>query len=248
MIGRRHCGALALCVAFTTTACDAPAQSIAASARPQTPAGFSISDDFASGSQGGGWHDTQQIRGTVTFAESAFGKEGVMIAEAAPREGRVPKADLIYRFARQRAGTDITVAFSFLVPDGYPANSVHLMDLECASCGRDDNPGIRLYLRHGRLRIDRSKIGHTHAWTNEAAPTIETDRWYRVDLRAVMAADDTGSLVVMLDGAEVLRANGATLLASEDPGFDRLQFGITATSNTTEAKVAFDFINARITR
>ena len=194
------------------------------------------------------WADTQEIDGRLIGVASAYGRTGILLAQAQPRRGRVPKADVIARFPKVGSGARLIVSFEFLIPKGYPANSVHLLDVECADCAEGGNPGIRVYLRHGRLRVDRSKIGIEHAWTNDNALEVTPDTWHRVDLVATMSADDdVGMIAVDMDGARVLDGQGRTLLPERQPGFDRLQFGITATSNSVPAAVMFDNFDAAIT-
>ncbi|WP_156841932.1 hypothetical protein [Novosphingobium aquimarinum] len=212
---------------------------------------ISIEDDFATTCivpcAHAAWADTQQIQGKIITLAKAEGRNGVLMAKAGARRTVVPKAGLIARFARMPSGSRLTASFDLFVPRGYPVNSIHLMDLECASCGVSGNPGVRLYLRHGRLRVDRSKIGIEHAWANDDAPALQQGRWHHINVNAVMSADDAaGSVDVRLDGARVLSGTGRTLLPGRMAGFDRLQFGITATSNDTEVRALFDRFEARV--
>ena len=137
------------------------------------------------------------------------------------------------------------------MPAGTPLNSLHLVDFECAKCGEAGNPGIRLYLRHGRLRIDRSKIGHREAWTNERAPQLHHGRWHRVDLEVKAGFGDGGAVQARLDGVRVLEARGDTIFRSRGghaAGADRIQIGLTASSNTVPALAYFDNIRVTIRR
>ena len=78
---------------------------------------------------------------------------------AGPKGKRVGKAGLIHRFAPIGVGSVIDMSARFYFPKGEKTDSIILMDLECAACGLDTNPGLRLYLRNGHLRVDRSKVG-----------------------------------------------------------------------------------------
>ena len=201
--------------------------------------GFPLSDDFGDGlcigaCAGAVWALTQEIEGQVAV------DQGTLRARAGPRGSVVPKAALIARPGRMADGDTLDISFRMRVPEGVPLNSIHLLDIECAECGVPGNPGIRLYLRDGRLRIDRSKIGVEHAWTNGSAPQLANGRWHHVRVRVHLASDDAGGAQVWLDDAPVLEGRGRTLLAGTGRFADRIQFGITATSNTVGVAAQFD--------
>jgi hypothetical protein len=163
----------------------------------------------------------------------------------------VPKAALIARPAKLAAGERVRIAFSVMVPQGAPLNSIHLADLECATCGEEGNPGIRLYLRHGRLRIDRSKIGVREAWTNDAAPQLRHSRWHRVEMDVTAGFGSGGRARVRLDGRTVLEASGDTIVRpspAQSAGLDRIQIGLTASSNAVPAIAWFDDVVADFSR
>ena len=153
---------LALLV-FAVAACAA------ALAHSQTePQRGSFADDFDRGLCVGNcpdapWAIKQEVRGSVRAAPAPGRPGQVLLARAAPKAGGVAKADVVARLAPLPPGTDITIAFDLRVPATTPLDSLQLVDLECATCGEGGNPGIRLYLRRGRLRVDRSKIGIAHA-------------------------------------------------------------------------------------
>ncbi|WP_375285649.1 hypothetical protein [Sphingomonas sp.] len=199
--------------------------------------GLSISEGFERGIARS-WV-RQEVDGTLDTVP-ATGRDGQALrARAAPRRGRVPKAALIARTAPIVSGQRVRVAFDLFVPAGTPINSLQIVDLECATCGEGGNPGIRLYLRRGRLRIDRSKIGIARAWMNDAAPALSADRWHRIGLDVLLGAQ--GRARVTLDGREVLVGEGATLLPGADH-LDRIQIGITANSNAVPATLLVDNI------
>ncbi|APX89015.1 hypothetical protein BV394_04130 [Brevirhabdus pacifica] len=153
---------------------------------------------------------------------------------------RVGKAALIVPFATLRPGDHLAVRAEVMIPEGAPRNSVHLMDIECKHCGQRGNPGLRLYLRDGRLRIDRKKIGGRHAWAYDRTPRLAPGRWVEIvwSLRLGLEGDPTLSIVT-LDGRTVLRNRGRNLpdLPPDRAGVDRLQIGVTANSNPGEAVV-----------
>lgn len=219
---------------------------------PPADAPVIMVDDFArkcvSPCSGSIWATTQEIQGRVAVAERLAGRNGVLDAHAGPRRSKVPKADLIHRMAPVAAGGRIVISFALFVPQGTPLNSIHLLDLECATCGVSGNPGIRLYFRHGRLRIDRAKIGEEHAWTNEQAKPLQAGRWYTIGVAVGVGSIESGSVVVKVDGDEVLNARGRTLLNQSNAHIDRIQFGITASSNTIPVRVLFDDFSATVFR
>lgn len=207
--------------------------SLSALDRAGTP--ISIADDFDRGI-GGGWVRQEQNGAVDTIA--APGRAGrVLRARAEAKRATVTKAALIARTAPIAVGRRVRVRFDLQVPAGYPLNSLQLVDLECATCGEGGNPGIRLYLRRGRLRIDRSKIGIARAWMDDAAPTLSPGRWHHVDMEVGIGPQ--GSARVRLDGRTVLTGEGATLLPGADH-IDRVQIGITANSNPVSARLLID--------
>lgn len=216
------------------------------------------SDSFAEGFERGlclgrcrgwNWASSQQIDGRLDVVR---GRDGNMLrARVEARTRRVPKAALIARPALLAPGATARISFELLVPAGTPLNSLHLVDFECANCGEAGNPGIRLYLRHGRLRIDRAKIGHPEAWTNERAPQLRHGRWHRVDLDVTSGFGNAGAVRARLDGATVLEARGDTIFGSRGGyarGADRVQIGLTASSNPVPAVAYFDNIRVTIKR
>ena len=213
-----------------------------------------IADDFDRGlclgrCKGWNWPASQQVEGELAVVRGA--REGDRIALRArtgPRGARVPKAALIARPAPMAAGTRVTVSFDLMVPQGAPLNSIHLVDLECATCGAGHNPGIRLYLRDGRLRIDRAKIGHRHAWTNPKAPQLVHGRWHRIALAVTVGHGARGAAEVRLDGEVVLEGKGDTAGPGIAAAADRVQIGLTASSNAVPAVAYFDNVGIAIAR
>lgn len=190
------------------------------------------------------WAITQQVRGTVRAAPAPARPGLALLARAEAKAGGVAKADVVARLRPIGPGRRISVAFDLRVPAGTPLNSLQLVDLECASCGERGNPGIRLYLRRGRLRVDRSKIGVEHAWTRDDASTLAHDRWHHIVWQVRTSAGDDGQTRVLLDGIEVLAARGATAADLPRVAIDRVQIGITANSNPVPATAWFD--NVRV--
>ena len=167
---------------------------------------------------------------------------GVMTATAGlKQDGRVGKAAAILPFGRLAGrGTTVTARAEVFIPGGAPIDSIHMMDLECKTCGVSGNPGLRLYLRDGRLRIDRAKIGERYAWVNDTAPRLPVDRWVTLEWTLGLSDQPDGWARVTLDGVPVLQATGRTVPRGPlGHGIDRLQIGVTANSNPTAATVQF---------
>ena len=212
-----------------------------------------IDDDFQRGlcvapCPGADWAFAQTVEGDLAAVTSGRG-DAALRARVGPREGRVPKAAIVARPAKAYPGDSIRVRFDLLVPEGAPLNSIHLADIECASCGVGGNPGVRLYLRNGRLRIDRSKIGIRDAWTKDDAPQLRHGRWHGIELDVLLGEE--GRATVRLDGRTVLEGRGATTVLPEglgEAGADRIQIGITANSNPQPAIAYFDNVRVEVDR
>jgi hypothetical protein len=215
------------------------------------PATGSFSEDFEHGVRLGGapWALAQQIDGRISLAAAPGRRGRALLATTGPKRGdRVAKADLVARVALMPVGTQVAIAFDIRIPAGRPRNSLQLVDVECASCGEGGNPGIRLYLRNGRLRVDRAKIGIRRAWTRDDAPALVADHWHRITWQLRLDPGEAGYTRVLLDGREVLAARGATLAPLSRIGADRIQIGITANSNPEPATAYFDDVSVAIER
>lgn len=191
------------------------------------------------------WYLQQRVNGIVR-AEPVAGRRGLALhALAGPKRGKtVAKAALVARIAPAGEGSVIRVSFDMMVPQGRPGNSLQLVDLECADCGWSHNPGVRLYLRHGRLRIDRSKIDVARAWVNDDGPQMVHGRWHRVAYEMRVSTGADGWARAYIDGTEVVSGTGRTLMLQRMESIDRVQVGLTANSNPEPAELWID--NVRI--
>lgn len=236
-----------LIVAAVACAGIATGPSVAA---PRAAASFAFRETFARGlctdaCPGANWAIRQEVNGRVGVAPAPGRAARALRAQASAKGSGVAKAALVHRSAPMRVGTTLDVAFDIYIPGGTPINSIQLVDIECATCGEGGNPGIRLYLRRGRLRIDRSKIGIAHAWTDDAATALTHDRWHRIAWQLRIGQGDDGTARVSLDGRPVLAARGATITAGAGAYADRIQIGITANSNPVPATIYFTDIAVR---
>lgn len=178
----------------------------------------------------------QRQDGTVACAEAPGGGEALLL-RAGPKGARVGKAAVILPFAPLSRGR-VTAEAQVFFPEGAPLNSVLLMDMECKRCGLPGNPGLRVYLRDGRLRIDRAKIGERHAWTNPEGPLLEPGRWHRITWELTLSEGEDGAARIWLDGALALEATGRTLpLGGRRAALDRVQIGLTANSNPEPVQI-----------
>lgn len=170
---------------------------------------------------------------------------------AGPKKGRkVGKADYVHRFEPLAAGTVISMQARMYFPPETPLNSVILMDLECASCGMETNPGIRLYLRKGLLRVDRSKIGIKQPFLSTVPKLLQPGTWHQITWQVTLGKGEEGRSLVMLDGEVVSDARGTTILSQEIVSqhaditvreqVDRFQVGLTANSNKRPAGLFLD--------
>jgi len=185
------------------------------------------------------------LRGTSPDAEPVYR------FRAGPKRGKVGKAALILPFDTLRPGDRLEVRAQIMVPEDAPQSLLHLMDVECKYCGQKGNPGVRLHLRDGQLRVDRKKIGERRVWALDNATRLPAGRWVEVTwtLQLGLGGDPTLSLV-RLGGQAVLRNRGRNLPDVPRPraGVDRLQIGVTANSNDRPAVVYLRMLHLTFTR
>lgn len=227
------------------------AQGTAAAALPGCAApqlsGFETSADPADS-----FTRTQQQRGEISLAADPVnaGNRVAFMSADSKRGSQVGKSDLILAFTPLGAGRTIEMSGRFFFPADSRLDSLILMDLECASCGLDTNPGIRLYLRDGMLRVDRSKIGIEEPFLPRAPLAMKTGGWHRIGWEVTLGIGTAGRSRVFLDGQPVLDSQGTTLLSQAVVSqfapikvreqTDRFQIGLTANSNTTRQSLYLD--------
>jgi hypothetical protein len=212
----RHAACLALLLALL-----APS---AAPAGDWTSEGICAGDRLAPGLR------LQEQRGRVSCAD------GVLVFEAGPKTDTVGKAALILPFPPAGRGI-LRVAAEVFLPEGSAADSLILVDAECKRCGLPGNPGLRLYLRDGALRVDRKKIGERHAWAAEDPPRLVPGSWARLEWELVLGGEAEGRSRVRLNGETVLESAGRTLPRGTPMAVDRVQIGLTANSNPDAQRV-----------
>lgn len=240
-MARKILSSLALAMLFSTRA-----------AMAVECAGEGFEARFDDGSAKGGFAAVQEQNGTVrvTGDPVTAGNGAVLMDAGAKSRGRVGKAGLIHRFSPVGAGQVIEMEGRFLFPRGAATDSVILMDLECASCNLDTNPGIRLYLRDGRLRVDRSKIGIEEPFYPSVDIRVKPDRWQTIRWTVRLGGGEAGRSQVALDGRMISNRRGTTLLSQEIVSqianieireqVDRFQIGLTANSNSRPSRLLLD--------
>lgn len=228
---------------------------------PRCPPAQRLSDFDAGGGPAKGFSGDIKQRGSIDMTvDPEKAANGVVTFRASKKSGKqVGKAHLVYRFDPVGIGSTVTMAARVYFPSASAVNSVTLMDLECANCGLDTNPGVRLYLRDGLLRVDRSKIGIQPAFLPIANVQVTKSVWHQITWVVRLGDSDTGSAAglaqVYLDDVLVLDATGITVLtqAAVDRvgggGFqvrslvDRFQIGLTANSNKSETTMLVDDVS-----
>ncbi|MBY6058079.1 polysaccharide lyase [Leisingera daeponensis] len=207
---------------------------------------------FDDAGEGRGFAHVQLQRGAAVPAEDPLhpGNQVARLTAGPKQKGKVGKADYVHRFQPLQAGSVVLMQARFYFPPGTPLNSLILMDLECASCGLDTNPGVRLYLRRGMLRVDRSKIGIKQAFLPSVPHMMAAGVWHELSWQVTLGAGEQGRSVVRLDGEVVSDARGTTVLTQEvvsrhmdvavQEQADRFQVGVTANSNPQTVELLLD--------
>lgn len=141
----------------------------------------------------------------------------------------------------------INVSFDLKIPSGSPDNSIILADFESTASGIGANPGVRVYLRDGYLRVDRSKIGESEPWYSDQDGPINIDDWNAIEITMIPGANGEGLFEIRLNGQLILSETGNNVLSDEWKAsvgledlyspVDRVQVGLTANSNTVTASV-----------
>lgn len=194
----------------------------------------------------------EQMQGGVSerVSDPAASNNSAVRLTAGGKGRRVGKAALIHRFPPVGKGAVVEMGARMFFPAGAALDSVILMDLECASCGLDTNPGIRLYLRDARLRVDRSKIGLSDPFYPEVDVQLEHGRWHALRWQVTIGEDEAGYSEVYLDGRRISAARGTTVLTQTIVSsladikvreqVDRFQVGLTANSNRRQTEMLLD--------
>lgn len=207
--------------------------------------------DFQTGDVAQGFATRQLQQGELSVISDPLDPTNRVAHSTAGAKGRkVGKAGFIHRFAWMGKGARLSMGARILIPEGSALDSVILMDLECAECGLDTNPGIRLYLRDGRLRVDRSKIGIRDPFYPTADTRLEPGTWHNLVWHVTLGAGNDGQSQVILDGQIVGDARGTTVLTQQivskladiavREGVDRFQVGLTANSNRSATSLLLD--------
>ena len=189
---------------------------------------------------------SQMQNGSLSL--SSDGNAAIFSADAANRI--VGKSALSTQIAPISASDQKTVVveFGFLIPDGGQLSSIMIADLESSSANVGTNPGVRINMQDGFLRVDRSKLGVEEPWYTQQTEPIQTGQWNDIEIRMVPGLGQDGVLEIYLNSELILRESGDNILSSEvmaqfgitepDTQLDRVQVGLTANSNEVATSIA----------
>lgn len=202
-----------------------------------------------------GFSKVQLQRGAIELAADPVerGNHVARMTAAGRLFSEVGKADLILAYSPLGAGRVVEMRGRFFFPAGSRLDSVILMDLECASCGLDTNPGVRLYLRDGLLRVDRAKIGIQAAFLPDIGSGVRIGTWHDIRWEVTLGVGSRGRSRVYLDGTQVMDSRGTTVLSQAVveqlapitvmEQVDRFQIGLTANSNPVRQTLYLDDVS-----
>ncbi|WP_264212638.1 hypothetical protein [Leisingera thetidis] len=140
----------------------------------------------------------------------------------------------------------ITAEFDFMIPDGYPLSHIYLADLESNASSSGFNPGVRIQVRDGLIRVERGKIGIKELWPADQDELLQTGQWYSLKVVMRPGNENNGEIQLYLDGKLVVDEQGQTMdTRSANGDIDRVQIGLTANVNDYDAALAVR--NAEVT-
>lgn len=142
----------------------------------------------------------------------------------------------------------IVTEFDFKIPEGQPVNSVFIADFESANANIGQNPGVRIQLDDGMIRVERGKIGYDDPWYGTEDAQVLQGEWNALRVELTPGDEDSGAIKVYLNGNLIIEETGATMITQdvlagtgitlEGGEIDRVQVGLTANANSTDAAVA----------
>lgn len=216
-------------------------------------------DDFENGlvfEPATAWKAKQLVRGTVELvSDSTNSTNQVAMATAGKISGgEVGKADLIKKYVGIPVGSTIEVKVDFFFPSGSSLDKIHLIDVECDNCGVEKTPGVRLYVRNGKLEIDRGKIGYDDDFKSNASLT--TGRWYTIKMDLLIGENSSGKSKVYLDDNLIIDASGTNVISQSvldqydltlgAQHIDSIQVGLTANGNSSDQTLYFDNVSISV--
>lgn len=132
----------------------------------------------------------------------------------------------------------VTAEFDFMIPDGSPTSHIYLADIESKAASSGYNPGVRIQVRDGIIRVERGKIGIKELWPADM-DKLETGRWYSLKVELRPGAGNDGEVRLYLDGKKVVDEVGQTIdTTSSNSWIDTVQVGLTANVNDYDAALA----------
>lgn len=187
---------------------------------------------------------TQFQNGELAISETG---DAVMFF-AGPKQSTLGKAASIHRFDPLANADTLVLSTDFMIPVGSPVDSIMIADFESANASVGTNPGIRISLRDGFIRVDRTKIGEPDIWYAAQSDAIESGQWYDLKVEFNPGVGSGGGIRIFLDGELILDQVGTTVITQDalagtgvtltGGSIDRVQVGITANSTNKPASIA----------
>jgi len=132
----------------------------------------------------------------------------------------------------------VTAEFDFMIPDGMPTSHIYLADIESKAASSGYNPGVRIQVRDGIIRVERGKIGIKELWPADM-DELQTGRWYSLKVELRPGRGNDGEVRLYLNGEKVVDENGQTVdTTSSNSWIDTVQVGLTANVNDYDAALA----------
>lgn len=171
------------------------------------------------------------------------------------KSNRVGKAFVTKNFPAVKAGDIIEAKARYFIERVPQDGSLYLMDIECRSCGPQWQPGIRVHVRQGQLRVNRSKLRLKKDFVASNTTSIPTGKGFELSMR-LRLGEEAGETVIAIDGRPVIEERGVNMplehifatqnLELAEEHLDYVQFGVTANSGSSEAEVLFSDAEVKI--
>lgn len=195
----------------------------------------------------------QLQNGAVHIASDA---QALLFQTGAATDGRAGKSAASLAFQPTRDSTTITLEAGIYIPEGAPNDGIVIADFESANASTGTNPGTRIYLSDGYLRVDRSKIGIAETWDSTPLVQIDTGQWHDIRVELTPGAEENGGIRVFVDGLLVLQETGTTILTQDALAgtghtlsggqIDRVQMGVTSYLGQDGAMIALRDVSLSI--
>jgi len=165
---------------------------------------------------------------------------------AAAKGRRVGKAYLTKNIPAVTRGQIVEARATYLIQEAPSNGSLYLMDFECRNCGPRTKAGIRVMLRNGQIRVNRSKLGLSDDFVSRPLAELRTGEPFTLTVRLKLGAEEGGTMVLVND-KPVLDRRGVNMplkkfarqlnVELKQEQIDYVQLGITANSGPSTARV-----------